>query len=389
FLKIFCPDENICENLMLGVPPSEEERWKVINYISNREEWQKMAYNYAELMLPFISEDSMKDDAPILDSSFIKNLKEDLNFQKGILAKIIEYKSEKRKKQTKGILNQEEKFEEIYPGELEFDYGFSLFENIEFYDALYKYRLKEIDIKIPKSKVDRKFAITWLNRERINENDNLLNFDPLNVYFLPNSDELLIYKRKIPLTINLYGNEKEKGFPDLALICDDSGSMTWEPLTGEGKYDALIITIYSLLEWLKDRRYAPVIKYNFTFFSSTTRSTKWIDYFHIDEFLKPLLFSPEGEGTELNIEIFEEILNSPKDKVVVMISDGEIFNYKDLLRVLKKHNSINLNFLLIQIGKESKFARSLKNRGFNVAQIDNIKKLNKILLNFVNETYQR
>ncbi|MHA1758154.1 MAG: hypothetical protein ACTSVV_15375, partial [Promethearchaeota archaeon] len=41
FLKIFCPDENICENLMLGVPPSEEERWKVINYISNREEWQK------------------------------------------------------------------------------------------------------------------------------------------------------------------------------------------------------------------------------------------------------------------------------------------------------------------------------------------------------------
>ncbi|MHA1755685.1 MAG: hypothetical protein ACTSVV_02865, partial [Promethearchaeota archaeon] len=171
--------------------------------------------------------------------------------------------------------------------------------------------------------------------------------------------------------------------------CDDSGSMTWEPLTGEGKYDALIITIYSLLEWLKNRRYAPVIEYNFTFFSSTTRSTKWIDYFHIDEFLKPLLFSHEGEGTELNIEVFKEILNSPKDKVVIMISDGEIFNYKDLLKVLKKYNNINLNFLLIQIGKESKFARSLKNRGFNVAQIDNIKKLNKILLNFVNETYQR
>ena len=78
--------------------------------------------------------------------------------------------------------------------------------------------------------------------------------------------------------------------------------MDWDPLTGNGKYDSLIITIYSLMEWLKSKKFAPVIEYNLTCFSSQTRTTGWIDYFHIHQIFETL-FAYEGQSTVLGPEI--------------------------------------------------------------------------------------
>jgi len=213
-----------------------------------------------------------------------------------------------------------------------------------------------------------------------------MNFDPFNVFFLPNTEDLMLYKKTVPLTNEYQGNLNDKIFPNLAFICDDSGSMDWNPDTGTGNYDALIITIYSLLKWLKNKAFASVIEYNFTFFSSTTRSTGWIDYFHLDD-MKKLLYSPEQGGTILNPAKFEEIINDLREKAIILITDGEIFNYKELI---KKFNQISLKpiFLFIQIGKLSKFAKFIASKGYQVVQINNIKKLKKIVLDFIKEAYQ-
>jgi len=386
-MGIFCPFDALLENLIVGVKITENERWKIINHLTERDNWGKLAYQYTEIICDFVSKDLLEDHQPVPDSFFTIEFEENSRFRKEVLDKILEQKLEKKisKSFTKKV-NGGKKQVEKFLGELDIEYGFNGFENIEKYDALYRYRTKKLEIFVPTLKEDAKFTLTWLNREIMSEKDNILNFDPFNVYFLPKSDELLLFKKKVPLTIDYKGIIMDKGFPNLAIFCDDSGSMTWEPLTGKGKYDALIITIYSLFKWLTNKSFAPVIEYNFTFFSDTTRSTGWVDYYHLDE-IKQLLFFHEGGGTIVEPITFENILNNPKKKAVILITDGEIYNYEDIFEIINQFKN-NLDFLFIQIGQSSKFANKLKQHSFNVMTIQNISKLSEIVLNFVKNTYQ-
>ena len=289
-----------------------------------------------------------------------------------------------RKKKIKGKSTQISI--ENYPGESNFDYGFKTFNNVEKNDGIYRYHLKTLKVYMPETEKVDKFTLTWLNREIMTEKDNIMNFDPFKVFFLPNSEELLLFKKSVPLTDESVGSIKAKGFPNLIIFCDDSGSMTWKPITGTGKYDALIITILSLFKWLESKPFAPVIKYNLTFFSTTTRSTGWIDYYHLDD-VKPLLYLHEGGGTKLNPSKLNKILDEPHKKAIFLITDGEISNSDEIFQILNKYKN-DLIFLFIQIGSLSRLGQRLKNKGFNVTEIKNIKKLSQIVLTFIKNTYQ-
>ncbi|MHA1300995.1 MAG: hypothetical protein ACTSO9_16365 [Candidatus Helarchaeota archaeon] len=381
-IELFCPFPDLARNLNIGVVLTENERWKIINYVSERDNWDIMAYEFTKLLYDDVSKNLLEDRQPIPDSLFTKLFEEDTAFQKEVFDHIIE----KKMKANNTSEQKDPVLKEKYKGELDIDSGLNLFHKIEIYDGIYRYRTKEMLVKVPNEHDNTKYVITWLNREILTDGENPINFDPLKAYFLPKSEEILLFKKTVPLTTDLEGTSQEEGFPNLAIFCDDSGSMTWEPATGMGKYDALIITIYSLLNWLKGKSFAPVIKYNFTFFSTTTRTTGWLDYFNLDD-LKPFLFYHEGGTTELSPDIFDNIIKDPKKKAVLMITDGEIFKNKPILNILKK-NKNSIIFLFIQIGKLSNFARKLKTNGFNVMQIRNIGKLNQIVLNFFKETYE-
>ncbi|MHA1253104.1 MAG: hypothetical protein ACTSRP_24175, partial [Candidatus Helarchaeota archaeon] len=397
-IEIFCPFPEVMENMILGVKLFEDEKWKCINYISDVDNWAEMAYKFTKEIINYIPNDPLPFQQPVPDSYFTKKLKEDNLFRKSILDKIIERKFNvpinntiKRKVNSKFLKvkeNQNTKIEsqqEKYPGEFDFEYGLALYNNFEFLDALYRYRTKDIKFIIPKDRNGVQFPINWFNRKILEENDDITKFDPLNVYFLPNSDDLLLFKKTIPLNYNIAGPSTNKGFPNLAIIYDDSGSMNWEPLTGTGKYDAVIIMIYSLFKWLKIQGFAPVINYNLTSFSTTTRTTGWIDYFHLDKFLK-VLFSYEGGETRLDPNIFKNIINHPKDKIIILISDGKISNASELKEILYNYKHKN-TFLLIQIGKSSKFANDLKSQGFSVVVIKDILKLSEIVLDFMKKEF--
>jgi len=390
-IEIFCPFKNLTKILEIGVEPTENEKWKIINHLTERENWAKMAYRFTEILSDFASENLLETHQPIPNFFIAKEFLENETFQREILSKILEQKFEQQKvpsKRSKAFERQEKKPKAVekYPGEASLNLGLEMFNEYTQFDEMYQYRAKKMEIKIPKTKESTKYAIAWMSREIMTEKDNIANFDPLNVFFLPQSEELLLFKRTLPLKHDLNGVYREKGFPNLALFCDDSGSMDWEPYKGTGKYDAVIITIYSLLNWLKSKTFAPVIKYNLTCFSDTTRSTGWLDYYHINE-VKHLLFIHQGGGTELNPIEFEKILEDPKKKASILITDGEIFNYKEVLNVLKKYRS-NILFLFIQIGKFSKFAKILKTKDYNVTEIKNITTLPQIVLDFVKDTYK-
>jgi len=314
------------------------------------------------------------------------------------LERIIENKLEKRKKlEKKDIKNFIERgkngkkkgnsksISEKYPGELSLDKGMKSFDEKEKLNAIYKYRLKKVEISFRETNNSDELPLVWLNRQPIKENSYVSNFDPLNIYFLPNSDELLLYEKKVPYTKNQDSLSDKKGFPDLAIFCDDSGSMDWKIETGDGKYDTLIISLLSLLEWLKDKGFASVIKYNFTFFSNTTRSTGWVDYFHLEE-MKKLLFSHEGGQTILNPKKLKNILISKERIITIIISDGIIYNSEKVYNILKK-NVNNEDFFFIQIGNESDLSKKLDKNGFNVKIIRDISKLSILILNFLKNSY--
>ena len=386
---IFCPYKKLAKKLILGVEPLENERWKIINYITERDNWGRMAHDLTNILFDFLSKTALEEHPPIIDSIFIKEFKENAKFQKEVLDNIIErkYKSKKKLEKKKESEDPYPQVIEKYPGELDLEIGLGTYNKNEIFDAIYRFRLKDIKINMPEAKKSEKNTITWLNREIMSEGDNIMNFDPSYLFFLPNSDDLLLYKKSVPLTNEQQGSIHEPGFPDLAIFCDDSGSMTWVPATGTGEYDALIITILSLFKWLQNKSFAPVIKYSFTFFSTTTRTSGWVDYYHLND-IKPLLYYHEGGGTKLNLQKFEEILNAPNRKATILITDGEIFNSPELMKIIKKLKT-NLIFLFIQIGRLSKIGRNLKNNGFNVIQIKDIKKLSQIVLTFINDTYKQ
>ncbi|MHA1269292.1 MAG: hypothetical protein ACTSPY_05840 [Candidatus Helarchaeota archaeon] len=399
-IRIFCPFSEIMNNMILGVKLFEDEKWKCINYVSDIDNWAEMAYKFTKIIMDYIPKIPLPTpQQPIPDSYFTRKLKEDNLFRKSILDKIIQRKIKvpiikdiKRKKVSKPLkvkvnqnINNLDSKQEKYPGEFDLEYGLALYNNFEFLDALYRYRTKNIKIIIPKNTNGTQFPITWFNRKILEEYDDFTNFDPLNVYFIPNSDDLLLFKKTIPFNYNISGSFTDKGFPNLVIIYDDSGSMNWEPLTGKGKYDAVIIMIYSLFKWLKIQGFAPVINYNLTSFSTTTRTTGWIDYFHLDKFLK-VLFSYEGGETRLDPNIFKDIINHPKNKIIVFISDGIISNASELKEILYNYKHKD-TFLLIQIGKSSKFSNELKSQGFSVIVVKDVLKLSEIVLDFMKNKF--
>jgi len=424
-LEIFCPFPKTREKMWLGVNLDEDERWKMIQHLGNELIWDEMAYRFTKIMLKFVPDASFLDQQPIPDSIFTKKFFGDSKFRSEVMDEILARKLIKKKaleKQVKEILTQgkygrkskrisgkhsrkiklppESKpstlqkdslskdqvpTSEKYPGEIDLRFGLASFLPIGVLDALYKYRIKEIQMKFDSMKKSNYTPITWLNRQILSKEDNLMDFDPLMVYFLPDSDDLLLFRKNLPLKGEDLGSIVERGFPNLSIFCDDSGSMGWKPYEGTGEYDAVLIMIYSILNWLKSRPFAASIQYNFTCFSDSTRSSGWIDYYHLNDIL-PIIFNPEQGGTVLDIEKFTEIINHPKEKVVILITDGEIRNERQILEVLKQVR-YKIKFLFVQIGRKSKLAKVLDLSGFAVIQIKDISNLSTIVLDFMKKSY--
>lgn len=397
-ISIFSPNEAIADVLMTGMPLGEENAWKIIGMLSDKEKWPGMARSFALAMVDMIKPDQQPDAMPAPDNYYVKMFFEDEGFKADVLDKIIEGKmkglvkgdgqdSKNPKKKAGAKASQKPSGTATLPGEQDLETGMQAFDVTAILDSVYRHRIKQMRVTHEDGASKEQVPLTWMSREMLTEKDNLLDLDPMNVYFLPGSNDLLLYKKATPLVEEQAGSVTSEGFPDLAIIYDDSGSMDWNPLEGSGKYDAVIITIYSLLDWLKRCSFAAAISYNFTGFSSSTRTTGWVDYYHLDAVLK-LLFFPQAGGTKLDPDVLREILETPRPKVVLIITDGEILNAKAVKSVLHEHKTTT-QLAFIQIGKMSGLATSLQNDGIHVVKLEDVKKLSEIALKFVSRAYTK
>jgi hypothetical protein len=166
-----------------------------------------------------------------------------------------------------------------------------------------------------------------------------------------------------------YKPERKGAFPDICFLIDTSASMADDiqskifPQTlslasemmkhrfyfgeadyswsNKSKYHHVLLGFTGALKWLRSCGIAPYIDYNLIAFSRNTLATHWKNYQEIDD-CRRLAYLPQFDTTLLEEEVLrEELLNRPFF-VMIILSDGEIFNWNESTKGYAPHRLRNL-----------------------------------------------
>ncbi|UCG93932.1 MAG: hypothetical protein JSW13_05705 [Candidatus Aerophobus sp.] len=166
-----------------------------------------------------------------------------------------------------------------------------------------------------------------------------------------------------------YKPERKGAFPDICFLIDTSASMANDiqskisPQTlslasemmkhrfyfgednyswsNKSKYHHVLLGFTGALKWLRSCGIAPYIEYNLITFSRNTLATGWKNYQEIDD-CRRLAYLPEFDTTLLEAEVLrEELLNRPF-LVMIILTDGEIFNWNESTRGYAPYRLKNL-----------------------------------------------
>jgi hypothetical protein len=166
-----------------------------------------------------------------------------------------------------------------------------------------------------------------------------------------------------------YKPERKGAFPDICFLIDTSASMANDiqskisPQTlslasemmkhhfyfgednyswsNKSKYHHVLLGFTGVLKWLRSCEIAPYIEYNLITFSRNTLATGWKNYQEIDD-CRRLAYLPEFDTTLLEAEVLgEELLNRPF-LVMIILTDGEIFNWNESTKGYAPHRLRNL-----------------------------------------------
>lgn len=186
--------------------------------------------------------------------------------------------------------------------------------------------------------------------------------------------------------------EGAKRYPDICWVIDTSGSMIGEgskkymPWGDKSRYHYALLGIYGIINWFESKNLADKIEYNVIAFSSSTLSTGWKKYDELDD-IKNRILNPEFGGTELNENELVQQLENKKLLLVIMLSDGEIYNWDDNLKTKFKEIIRKNQFVFLQIGKMTETGRDLKKFGAKVIQITNERDLREGMLESTKKSF--
>ena len=71
------------QKLLQNIEPEENEKWQIINYLTQAEKWESMVKDFTELLLPYLDPEEMLQNPPIPNSSFIDKFENDPEFPPG------------------------------------------------------------------------------------------------------------------------------------------------------------------------------------------------------------------------------------------------------------------------------------------------------------------
>jgi hypothetical protein len=148
------------------------------------------------------------------------------------------------------------------------------------------------------------------------------------------------------ISTDSYGTVPSTSLPDLLLVIDSSGSMTWSMTRRRvsGPYHTALVSAFAALEYARSAN-SRVSVINF---SSGVRTSEWS---HDRSQAERILLSYQGSGTVSPNKSIKELCDRAETNVLIlMITDAEITNWESLVRLVKKLVLKGHRYFMFHIG---------------------------------------
>lgn len=184
--------------------------------------------------------------------------------------------------------------------------------------------------------------------------------------------------------ISALGPESIETPPDLLIVIDSSGSMTWSMSKRRvaGSYHTALVSAFAAFDYVLQKG-AEVAVINF---SDGVRKCKWTtDRARLEK----RLLAYQGGGTVAPIREIQTMAKSSGSRVMVlMITDAEIANWDELLDTVKTMTRTKNRFFIFHIGSRSKrIADAFHKVGGNLISIKSVKDLPGLVIREVRGVY--
>ncbi len=190
------------------------------------------------------------------------------------------------------------------------------------------------------------------------------------------------------LRVTSFGEIPSKDIPDMLIVIDSSGSMSYNLSNGRlsGIYHLAIISAFSALDFaMRTGRRAAAIN-----FSSGFKTCDWTnERMEVEK----IILSYQGSGTVAPVKKIKELCEANRsDVMIIMITDAEIYNWDSLVSVVRDRVRHGDSFFLFHIGakkdKPLETHRELSAVGGNVIPVPSAKALVGLVVREVREVYQ-
>ncbi len=190
------------------------------------------------------------------------------------------------------------------------------------------------------------------------------------------------------LKIDSQGIELTKSLPDMLIVIDSSGSMTWgmRSKSVSGSYHTALIAAFAAMEVVL-RKGSRIAVINF---SDGSRSSKWSSS---RQGAERVLLAYQGGGTLAPIKKINAACEAAESQVMVLIiTDAEIANWDKFIDSIRTLTSNGHKPFIFHIGgstgkRKSRIQRSLEDAGANVFPIKSVEALPNLVIREVRGVY--
>ncbi len=187
--------------------------------------------------------------------------------------------------------------------------------------------------------------------------------------------------------VESYSDTEAKVLPDLLLVLDSSGSMTWNVRTSSlsGAFHLALLSAFAAIDYVL-RRGSRVAVINF---SSDWIETRWT---RERSLLERVLLRYQGEGTVLPAEAIETMgLLSEHRTVVLMVTDAEVSNWGEMVRCVRRltqrGHSLFVFHIWLDEGSDPPSMALLTKAGATVIRVSRARDLVGLVLNTVRAVF--
>ncbi len=191
------------------------------------------------------------------------------------------------------------------------------------------------------------------------------------------------------LKVDSLGTERSKSLPDMLIVIDSSGSMTWgmRSKSVSGSYHTALVSAFAAMETAL-RKGSRIAVINF---SDGSRSSKWSSE---REGAERVLLAYQGGGTVAPIKKIVAACEMAESQVMIlMITDAEIANWDKFIDSIRTLTSKGHKPFIFHISggsgkRKSKIQRALEDAGANVFQIKSEKDLPGLVIREVRGVFE-